>query len=193
MRPIAVDVAILLPPAGQRRFQRLNAVYPATDGRGFRFDDTHHPHVTLGQHFVDLDGVEAAQAVLTSVFARQSPIDLQITGARSGRTSHAAVVNPTSDLQRLHERVLRALESHEVTGTRDAFQVDDHPARDADVRWVTRFRPDSAFDRFDPHITIGIGPAPTALAPWRLTANAVALCRLGRFCTCRDRLADWTL
>jgi 2'-5' RNA ligase len=193
MRPIAVDVAILLPPAARRQLQRLNAAYPATAGRGFRFDDTHHPHVTLGQHFVDVDGVEAVRADLTPIFARQSPIDLQITGARSGRTSQAAVVDPTPDLQRLHERVLHALESHEVIGTRDAFQVDDHLARDADVRWVTRFRPDSAFDRFDPHITIGIGPAPPALTPWRLTANAVALCRLGRFCTCRNRLADWTL
>ena len=193
MRPIAVDVAILLPPAARRRLQRLNAVYPATAGRGFRFDDTHHPHVTLGQHFVALDGVEAVRADLTPVFARQSPIDLQITGARSGQTSQSAVVNPTPDLQRLHERVLRALEPHEVTGTHEAFQVDDHSARDADVRWVTRFRQDSAFDRFDPHITIGIGSTPAALAPWHLRANVVALCRLGRFCTCRDRLADWTL
>jgi len=193
MSPIAVDVAILLPPAARRRLQRLNAECPATPGRGFRFNDTHHPHVTLGQHFVDLDGLEAVRADLTPVFARQSPIDLQVTGARSGRTSLAAVVSPTPDLQRLHEWVLRALEPHEVTGSHGAFQVDDHPARAADVRWVTRFRQDSAFDRFDPHITIGIGSAPAALAPWRLTANDVALCRLGRFCTCRDRLADWTL
>lgn len=193
MGAIAVDVAILLPSTTHHRLRQLNAPCPATGGRGFRFDDTHHPHVTLGQHFVELEDVDAVQADLTPVFARQTEIALQVTGARRGRTSLAAVISPTPELQHLHEQVFRAVERYEVEGTRDAFQVDDHPARDSDVQWVTRFRQDSAFERFDPHITIGIGSAPALLVPWSFTANTVALCRLGRFCTCRDRLADWTL
>jgi hypothetical protein len=193
MSPIAVDVAILLPPATRRRLQRLNTRCPTTAGRGFRFDDTHHPHVTLGQHFVDLHDVEAVRATLTPVFARHPIIALEITGARNGRTSLAAVINRTPELQHLHEQVLRSLAPYEVSGTSDAFQVDDYPARAADVRWVTRFRQDSAFERYDPHITVGISSAPATLAPWSLTASTVALCRLGRFCTCRNHLADWTL
>ena len=193
MTPIAIDVAILLPAAARSVLERLNAVCTLSPDRGFRFDATHHPHITLGQRFVDVDGVDALRADLAPILTRQSPLDLLVTGVRTGRTAQAAVVAPTPALQRLHEQVVGVLTRHEVTGIGDAFQVDDHPARDADVRWVTRFRRDSAFGRFDPHITIGIGTEPATVAPWRFTANEVAICRLGRFCTCRDRLARWRL
>ena len=40
---------------------RLNTGCVPTPG-GFRFDTTHHPHITLGQHFVDADAVDAVAA-----------------------------------------------------------------------------------------------------------------------------------
>jgi hypothetical protein len=193
MRPVAIDVAILLPVATRRRIERLNAACTAPADGGFRFDATHHPHITLGQHFVDADAVEIVRAELAPTFETQPPLALTVTGTRRGRTAMAAIIAPTPELQHLHERVLDTLAAHEVAGRHDAFQVDEYPARDADVRWVTRFRQDSAVDRFDPHITIGISAAPARLASWRFTASEIALCRLGRFCTCRDQVAHWTL
>ncbi len=193
MRPVAIDVAILLPPATRDRIAELNAACAAPAAGGFRFDATRHPHITLGQHFVDADALEAVRAALAPTFETELPLDLRITGTRNGRATWAAVIAPTAALQHLHEGVLDALAPYEVTGHPDAFQVNDEPARDADVQWVTRFRRDSAFDRFAPHITIGVSSAPAPPASWRFTASDIALCRLGRFCTCRDHLSHWTL
>lgn len=193
MTPLAVDVAILLPATARSVLEQLNASCVPTPG-GFRFDTTHHPHITLGQHFVDADAVDAVRADLTPLLSRHVPLEIAVTGGRRGHTAHVAVVAPTPDLQRLHEQVVGVLADHEVPGTAEAFQSDDSPARDADVRWVSRFRLDSSFGHFDPHITIGIGPGPvTVPPPWRFTATEVGLCRLGRFCTCRDPLTRWTL
>ena len=103
------------------------------------------------------------------------------------------MVAPAPALQHLHERLMDTLAPQEVPGGAAAFQQHDTPPRDADVAWVTRFRADSSQARFDPHITVGIGPTPVTIAPFDFTAREIAVCHLGRFCTCRDRLDHWTL
>ena len=193
MPTIAIDLAVLLPTDIRTVIERLNARYDAAAGNGFRFDATHHPHVTLSQHFINADRVTDVCARVSTVLSGLRPLDLRVTGTRGGRTAQVLVVAPTPALQRLHELLMDALATYEVPGDADAFQQDDDPPRDADVGWVTRFRTDSSLARFDPHITVGIGPDPVTTDPFTFAAHTIAVCRLGRFCTCRDQLAHWTL
>jgi len=79
------------------------------------------------------------------------------------------------------------------TGSAQSFQSDGAPPRPADISWVTNFRDRSSYTRYLPHITIGIGTQPLTIAPFRFTARELAMCRLGRFCTCKEQLARWTL
>ena len=190
---VAIDVAILLTGAARDVAQRLNARFPGGPTDGFRFDGTHHAHVTLAQQFVDQPQLPAVYGVVAAVLANHAPLALRVTGAHAGRTAQALAIAPAPALQRLHERVLDALEPFEVPGDATAFQSDDAPARPADVEWVTRFRHDSGYASFNPHVTIGVGPDPITPATVAFTAREIAVCRLGRFCTCRDALARWTL
>ena len=190
---VAIDVAILLTGAARDVAQRLNARFPGGPTDGFRFDGTHHAHVTLGQHFVDQPQLPAVYGVVAASLANHAPLALRVTGARAGRTAQALAVTPTAALQRLHEQLLDALQPFEVSGDATSFQSDGLPARAADVQWVTRFRHDSGYASFNPHVTIGIGPDPITPATVAFTAREIAVCRLGRFCTCRDVLARWTL
>ena len=193
MPAIAIDVAVLLPTDIRAIVERMNARFDDAAGHGFRFDATHHPHVTLSQHFVNADRLTEVCVRVATVVGGLHPLDLGVTGARGGRTAQLLVVAPTPALQRLHEQLMDTLASYEILGDAAAFQQDDDPPRDADVAWVTRFRADSSFARFDPHITVGIGPDPVTADPFTFPARTIAVCRLGRFCTCRDRLAHWTL
>ena len=193
MLAVAIDVAILLPAATRTIVERVNARFDLAAGNGFRFDATHHPHITLGQHFVNTHQLIEMGSRVATVLSGMPPLNLRVTGARGGRTAQVLVVAPTPALQRLHEQLMDTLAAYEVTGDAAAFQQDDDPPRDADVAWVTPFRTDSSFERFDPHITVGIGPDPVAADLFSFTARTIAVCRLGRFCTCRDRLAHWTL
>ena len=190
---VAIDIAMLLPPATRAEIMRLNARFPDAGDNGFRFDVTHHPHLTLGQHFIDATRLDAVCATVETVLSKHIPLTLQVTGTRSGRTAQVLTVSPTSALQALHEHLLDALEPFEVFGTMGSFQSDDHPPRTADVAWVTQFRLDSSYARFAPHITVGIGSVPVPTTPFEFTGHEIAVFRLGRFCTCRDQLKRWTL
>jgi hypothetical protein len=69
-----------------------------------------------------------------------------------------------------------------------------HPAS---VEWVNRYRTAAAFDRFSPHITIGIGRFGEERERPRLplsgVASRLALCHLGDYCTCRKILFETEL
>ena len=78
-------------------------------------------------------------------------------------------------------------------GDASAFHSNGEPPRPADLEWVSRFREQASHADFDPHITLGVGAAPGAAAALDAVADRVALCHLGRYCTCRRVLAEWTL
>ena len=187
---IAIDLAVLLPTETRAVVERLNS---GLTGHGFQFDATHHPHVSLSQHFVTDARLTQLYGDVETVLSGLPPLQLQVTGARKGRTAQVLVIAPTPALQQLHTQLMDTLAAFEIPGDAAAFRQDGDPPRAADVAWVTRYRADSSFSRFDPHITIGIGSDPVASDPFMFTGRTIAVCRLGRFCTCRDQLARWTL
>ena len=69
MPAIAIDVAVLLPTDARVAVERVNAPFDVVAGSGFRFDATHHPHITLGQHFVDADRLTEVCARITTVLS----------------------------------------------------------------------------------------------------------------------------
>ena len=190
---VAVDVAILLPPPARAVVERLNAGFDHAPDAGFRFDAAHHPHVTLSQHFVRRDRLAEVRRLAGGVVDALERFEVRVTGARAGRTSQVLAVEASAPLRRLHERLMDAMRGEEVAGDAAAFQADGAPARPADAVWVAGFRERSSYARYDPHVTVGIGRRPLSAAPFRFRVEEIALCRLGRFCTCRDRLAGWAL
>ena len=193
MPAIAIDIAALLPPDARAVVERANAKLKSKTGGGFLFDATHHPHVTLGQHFVDTDRITDVCDRITAVLSRVTPLILRVTGTSGRSTSQLLVVTATPTLQLVHKELMDALARYEVPGDASAFQMDDIPPRDRDVKWVANFRSDSSYERFAPHITIGIGSKSLMVTPFTFTAGVIAVCHLGPFCTCRDNLARWTL
>ena len=191
---LAVDVAVLLPDALLQPLLRLNAtLLPPPDG--FRFDDTHLPHVSLAQQFIAAarlpDVIRATAAVLRGA----GPLRLVPAGMSRGRTASTVRLVPTDPLTRLHAGLMDGLQPFESgPGDETAFFSDAvEPARGADVEWVRQFRTQAAYGRFDPHVTLGVGRL-TQLDPLcGADAARAVLCQLGRFCTCRDVLAEWSL
>jgi len=120
------------------------------------------------------------------------PLHLHVTGGGKGSNSVWMSIEPSPELVTLHEQLLQAAEPFEVTtGDSSAFFGDD--ARDRDVRWVREFRHESSFDLFTPHITLGHASNPPAIEPMSFVATTVAVCHLGRFCTCRRIVRAWNL
>lgn len=152
------------------------------------------PHLTIVQQFVRRDALGEIGDTITRTIAELDAITLVTTELAAGRVARTLGVALTAALAALHRRLLDDLAPfREVTADPDAFWTDGDQPRPADVEWVASFRQHSALASFVPHITIGIGSIETTLRPFRFIASEVALCQLGRFCTCRRLLDTWTL
>ncbi len=189
----AVDVALLPKPDLRRRLLTINRTL-APPPIGFRFDRTHLPHLTLAQQFVRHDDIERLSGGIRRTLRGHGPLRLTTTEVSVGDTASTLGVERTAALVDLYRRLMDLLISFETDeGGVEAFEADGDTARDADVAWVRHFRERSAYDRFSPHWTLGVGLVRTPVETHTSVTNDIALLSLGRLCTCRRVLASWTL
>ena len=161
---------------------------------GFRLNDTHLPHLTLVQQFVQTDRLPAFSRAVSTLSHTAEALALETADVVQGQTALIWRIVRVPALVQLHRRLMNGLRRFDArSGTLDAFVEDDESPRQADLEWVTRYRTRAAYDRFDPHITLGVGVLSEAPAPARFIATRLALCHLGRYCTCRRLIAQWSL
>ena len=191
-RILALDVAVLPPPGVTARALELSASLPADEFHGLRLDESHLPHITLTQMFARANELEEVFARVDEVVRGFKPLTLRVTGGGQGTNSVWMEVEKTPALMQLHEQLMEALRGLErPDGGTGAFFDED--ARLRDVLWITSYRLKSSFHHYTPHITLGHGSAPPAVEPLAFEADTVAVCHLGKFCTCRQVLRRWTL
>ncbi|MBI2070604.1 MAG: 2'-5' RNA ligase family protein [Elusimicrobia bacterium] len=186
-RLLAVDAALIPPLSICRLAGEINETLLAEEPDGFRFDQTHIPHITLLQQFIRASCLPDATRALDQSIGGFRAMALEIRRSERISTTAHLVVEPNADLRRLHESVVEALAPWaETAGGEEAFLTDgDERPRAADVQWVTHFREQSSSRHFQPHITLGVGAAPVLQEAVSFTADRMALCHLGRYCTCR--------
>jgi 2'-5' RNA ligase len=189
---IALDVALLPPPGVSQRAIAISASLPADDFQGLRLDESHLPHITLTQMFARTNELDEVFARVDDVVRGGSAMTLRITRGGQGTNSVWMEVEKTPALVQLHEQLMEALRGLErPDGGTGAFFEED--ARLRDVLWVTGYRLKSSFHHYTPHITLGHGSAPPVIEPTGFEADTVAVCHLGKFCTCRKVLREWKL
>lgn len=191
---LALDLVLLLPEEANERAKAVNAALGAGQPEGFRFDETHVPHLTLVQQFLRRARLPALVENLDRVLRRAAPLSIRVLGIHSQESTVLFLVERTPALQRLHEELMDAVEPlEEPQGAAGAFYTNGEAARERDVAWVGRFRAEASYANFVPHVTLGVGPPPPPLEPFAFTADRVGLFHLGRFCTCRAPLRAWKL
>jgi 2'-5' RNA ligase len=189
---VAIDVAILPPPAVARRAIELSAALPIHESQGLRLGDEMPPHVTLTQQFVPVLGLDRVFERIETTIAGYGPLPLEITGPGRGRSSVWMAIGRSAAILELHRQLMDALRPFEqANGTAEAFVEGD--ARPGDVQWVNGFRRSSSYALFSPHITLGHAKQLPFIQPMSFTASTIAACHLGRFCSCRRVLRSWPL
>jgi len=189
---LALDIAILPSPDVHDRAVKISASLPEDEWQGLRLGEKYPPHVTLTQQFVRSDDIETLFARVDDTLRGHPPLMLRITGsARGGRTVWMSI-ECTPELAGLHERLMETLLPFERTGG-DSRAFFGNDARADDVAWVTTYRTKSCLRHFAPHITLGHAQHAPAIAPGSFQATTVAVCHLGRFCSCRSVLRRWEL
>jgi hypothetical protein len=141
--------------------ERLLQSFP----KGFSLDETHHPHISMLQQFVRTDDLDKVFAAANAVLAKEKPTTWTLKAFKYYYIPAAPmgvagiVIEPTPDLHRLQDELIKAVEPYTVkTGTPAAFFSEDG-GRDIQgqlISYVENFVRDAAGKRFNPHVTIGV-------------------------------------
>ena len=99
---IAIDVALLLPEAVHARARLINEVLWKQRTDGFRFDQSHLPHITLVQQFVRRANLPALLQRIDSIVGATAALTLRVLAVGSHQSTAFFLLQRTPDLQRLH-------------------------------------------------------------------------------------------
>lgn len=168
--------------------------------QGYRFDDTHIPHTSLFQCFIQPQHLDALNEKLQRLVVETPPFIFTITGidieSLPGNIAYSGfLLSLDEKLKKFQHAVDEAVHPFEVAGDASSFIADsDENILQLSVNWVTGFRqhhPDGA--HYQPHISLGVGKVKPLEHPIDFTASRFAVCHLGNFNTCRKILFEWVL
>ena len=177
--------------------------------KGFSLDETHHPHISMLQQFVRTDDLNKVFQAANGVLAKEKPTTWKLKAFEyyyipaPPMGVAGIVIEPTEELHRLQEELVKAVEPYTVkTGTPAAFLSEDggHDIQSELISYVENFVKDAAGNRFNPHVTIGVAtekyldamlaePFPS----FTFSPAGASVYQLGTFGTARKELKALTL
>jgi len=200
----AIDIALEPDATMMQHAKDANARLLKSFPKGFTLDATHHPHVTMLQQFVRTADLDKAYAAAAGVLAKEKPRSWTLRAVKyyyipSPPVGLAGiVVEPTGDLHRLQDELIKAVEPYTVkTGTPAAF-FSEEGGRDIQaslIEYVSHFVTIAAGRRFNPHVTIGVGTETylnqmlaEPFATFTFSPAGASVYQLGTFGTARKEL-----
>jgi 2'-5' RNA ligase len=154
------------------------------------------PHISLAMGCLKEEDLPAVECLLTEIASAVPPLRFPISGLGVGRASTgesllSLVIEPTGQLQSLHETIMKRIAPYMTCDTTPEMFVDPHATRASSAQWVNNYPKAASFARFSPHITIGIGRLEASESlPTHCPTSRLALCHLGHDCTCRRVLFE---
>src|SRR6266566_1091401 len=200
----AIDIALEPDAIMLQHAQADNARLLKAFPKGFALDATHHPHVTMLQQFVRTADLDKVYDAVNKVLAGEKPTSWKLKAFKyyyipSPPIGLAGiVVEPTEDLHRLQDELIKAVEPYtEKTGTPAAFFSEDG-GRDIQkslIEYVSHFVTIAAGKHFNPHVTIGVGTETylkkmlaEPFDSFTFSATSASVYQLGTFGTARKEL-----
>jgi glycosyltransferase domain-containing protein len=199
---IAVDVVLLPPDEIMDKAIEVNQALPKI----FEFDkkivlnkQNCLPHISLAMGCINKEDIPEIDTVLKDIAKKFSPITLTIPDIRAGTIQTGEKVSrfkieKTTDLQSMHETVMNRLSQYFTfdVSLDMIYALPNQQVEEVTTYWIKNYPKESSFERFCPHITIGIGEVEGETCgmnfPIKFNAPKLALCHLGNYCTCREIL-----
>jgi hypothetical protein len=204
----AIDIALEPDATMIQHATAANARLLKSFPEGFSLDDTHHPHISMLQQFVRTDDLDKVYAAAQAVFDKESPKSWTLKAFKyyyipAPPIGLAGIVEPTEDLHRLQDALIKAVEPYTVKTGTPAACYSDEGGRDIQpflISYVENFVKVAAGKRFNPHVTIGVAtekylnamlaePFPS----FTFSPAGASVYQLGSFGTARKELKALTL
>jgi 2'-5' RNA ligase len=163
---IAIDIALEPDATMVQRAKADNTRLLKAFPKGFALDATHNAHVTLLQRYVHTADLDRIYDAADKVLADERPLGWKLKAfkyyyIRTPPLGLAGiVVQPTDDLRRLQQKLVDAIAPFAVkTGTAAAFYTtpEERDVSKPTIDYVATFVPIATGEKFNPHVTIGVG------------------------------------
>lgn len=158
------------------------------------------PHISLSMGVIDEKNVKEINKALHDLASHFNPLSLKANkiktkGATNTKSVSWLVIEKTDKLQSLHNLIMTKMSSFWSHGVKPSMfvKVNGQEINTTSMKWVENYVEQSAFERFEPHITLGFGKAGKLEKPLSFTATRLVLAHLGNNCTVRKVLAEYTL
>ena len=207
--PAVTAIDILLEPdatmieKAEAANQRLLKLFP----KGFVLDKTHHPHISCLQRYVRTADLDKVYEAVGKVLAEERPTTWKLKAHKyyyipwNELGLAGIVIEPTDDLLRYQEKLIKAVEPFTVkTGTAAAFVTtkEDPDINQPTIDYVADFVPKASGKNFNPHVTIGLASQvdlkkmlAEKFDSFTFSPAAASVYHLGNFGTARTKLKGW--
>ena len=205
----AIDIALEPDATMIRHAEAANARLLKVFPKGFALNATHHPHISMLQRYVRTADLDKVYAAAGKVLAAEKVTSWNLKAFKyyylpwKDIGLGGIVVEPTDDLLRLQQELIGAVAPFtEKTGTAAAFVTtpDDPEINQPTIDYVAAFVPEETGGKFNPHVTIGVGPQDylkeMVAEPFDLftfSPASASVYQLGNFGTARRELKAWDL
>ncbi len=200
MKKLAIDVVLL--PSEQMMNEAIfinQKILQEEDRKIILNKENCFPHISLLMGCIDVAHLQEVSSILDKIASLFTSFHLQIEESQTDNMPDekpVTVLNIREDhwLQSLHQKTIERLLPF-LTFDATPDMLDDNPEeiKDMTLHVINNFLENSSFDKFSPHITVGLGPYPAITYQSFFTASTLALCQLGNHCTCRKILHSVTL
>ena len=187
---ISIDVVLLLPENINSVCKELNKTSDKNDY--VSFEDGYNPHITLGMGSLLVSDIELFKNDLELVLEDFKMPEITLTSLDSGKYNHFNL-EVSENLQKLHNTVFDLITKHSAgkVAMENFFEMSEPSTL---IDWVNNFGENSAYSKYHPHITLGIGITEIPLDfPITFKPVSVGFFHLGKHGTCKKLIKAFNL
>lgn len=189
----AVDVVLLPPENVMEEVIQLNEKFGGDASDNFKLGKHDYiPHISLCMAIIEDEDYSEVERILEKIQEDFSPLELQFDRVNSkeiegGSIFSAIVLKDPDKLQELHENVVEKFKPYMGSKPSENMFYGSEEILETTLNWVRDFKEESSYENFLPHISVGFGNLDLDQKT-KFEASKIAICHLGKFCTCRDIL-----
>jgi hypothetical protein len=205
----AIDILLQPDETMMKRAEAANERMRRSFPKGFALDETHRPHISCLQRYVETADLGKVYEAIEKVLSEEKPSAWKLKAHKyyyipwKELGLAGIVVEPTDDLIRYQKKLIEAVEPFTVkAGTAAAFATtkEEPEVNQPTIDYVTTYVPDQSGKKFNPHVTIGLSTEAELkklldekFEAFTFSPTGAAVYQLGNFGAARKKLKSWEL